>query len=513
MVSSVNGASIVKSLTNGNMDIQQLATDLTNATRAPQQALIDARRTAAESKISSIGKIQASAKSFQDSLAEFGDARALPLTPTTSDTSIADFSFKSFFTPGPVDVSFKVNQLASENRTVFSKIATSGSLNLGGTTVNYTDLLDLRSKINATAGYSATLVNGSDLIVSKGTGASNVFTATASVTAAFTSTGAGNPTATLSQITGAGTLTLPGGSPIAFTDAAHLANQINTGVGAPYSATSDANGNVIVTTTETSQTGSITFTRTQTTSGIDAIIEANGQTYSSASNRFDNLIVGVTINVKKTSSSEVRLSTARNTDLFVMAAQTIVDGFNSLMKSITSEIQYDPDVKKRGGLANDFVARGFMNQLRSLTTQPISNYGATGKSYTLADIGIMTNRDGTWTLNPTKIEAIAQDNPEILEAVVATDTNSQGILDRMKKLTATALDNKEAFQTLANKTKNTDLAKAEEELAKLDEQMTALQNRYLTQFTAMQSKLYEAQNTQSSLTNFMTAWTAGLKNG
>ena len=108
---------------------------------------------------------------------------------------------------------------------------------------------------------------------------------------------------------------------------------------------------------------------------------------------------------------------------------------------------------------------------------------------------------------------MAQDKPEVLEAVVSTDTNSQGILDRMKKVTSTALDAKEAFQKLADKTKNTDLAKIDEELEKLNNEMEALQNRYLTQFTAMQSKLYDAQNTQSSLTNFMTAWTAGMKNG
>ena len=514
MVSPINGASIVKNLTGGTMDIQDLAKNLTEATRVPKQTLIDNRRTVAEAKISSIGKIQAAAKSFQDNLTQFGDARALPLTPATSDSSVADFTFKSFFTPGPVDFSFKVNQLATENRTIFANVAKAGTINLGGTAINYTDLLDLRAKINATAGYTATLVNGSDLIVGKGTGASNVFTATASVTAAFKSTGGGNPTATLSKVTGSGTFTLPGSStPIAFTNAADLADQINNTVGAPYSATSDASGNVIVTTTDTAQTGSISFTRTQTTTGVDAIIEANGQTYNSATNRFGNLIVGVNIDVKKVSSSEVRLSTNRNSDLFVLAAQTIVDGYNSMLKSITSEIQYDPDVKKRGGLANDFVARSFMSQLRSLTTQPITNYGGTGKTYTLADIGISTNRDGTWYLDASKIEAMAQDKPEVLEAVVSTDTNSQGILDRMKKVTSTALDAKEAFQKLADKTKNTDLAKIDEELEKLNNEMEALQNRYLTQFTAMQSKLYDAQNTQSSLTNFMTAWTAGMKNG
>jgi len=489
------------------MDIQDLAKNLTEASRAPRQALIYSKKAVAEAKISAIGKIQASAKSFQDILAPFGDARALPMTPTSSDSNVADFSFKSFFAPSAVDFSFKVNQLASDNRASFAQMPTTGTLTLAGTAINYTSLLDLRSQINAIAGYTATIVNASDIVISKGTGEANRFTAETSASAAFTA-----GTATLTKVSGPGVFQLPTGTSFSYTNAADLVTQLNT-LNLPITAAApNANGDIVFTSTNGSQTGSVSITRTQTTTGVDAIIEASGQTYTSSTNRFSSLIVGVNVDVKKVSASEIRLSTTRNTDALVLAAQSIVDGYNGLLKSITAEIQYDPDVKKRGGLANDFVARSFMSQLRSLTTQSITNYGGTGKSFTLADIGISTNRDGTWSLNTSKIETVAQEKPEILEAVIASDSNSQGILDRMKKVASTALDTREAFQKLADKTKNTDLTKIEEELEKLNNEMEALQNRYLLQFTVMQNKLYDAQNTQSSLTNFMTAWTAGMKN-
>ena len=93
MVSAVNGASIVKSLTGGSIDISELAKSLTEASRAPEQAIIDQKTQAANAKISSIGKIQSIAKAFQDAVTAFGDPRSLPLSPTSSDTSAAEFSF------------------------------------------------------------------------------------------------------------------------------------------------------------------------------------------------------------------------------------------------------------------------------------------------------------------------------------------------------------------------------------------------------------------------------------
>jgi flagellar capping protein FliD len=56
-----------------------------------------------------------------------------------------------------------------------------------------------------------------------------------------------------------------------------------------------------------------------------------------------------------------------------------------------------------------------------------------------------------------------------------------------------------------------DLPKIETEVTKLDDAMTALQAKYLKQFSAMQSAVLSAKSTQDSLTQSMSAWTAGLK--
>ena len=151
--------------------------------------------------------------------------------------------------------------------------------------------------------------------------------------------------------------------------------------------------------------------------------------------------------------------------------------------------------------------------MRRLTTDTISGYSATVPTVTLAEVGLVTNRDGTLQLDTYKLDQIAQNNPERLEAAVASNTASKGAIDKMKTLIDTVLGRGSTFQNLYNSTNTTVLGKIQDDTDKLNEQMDALRQRYLTQFIAMQKVVLQSQKTQESLTNYMTSWTAGLKNG
>lgn len=511
-VSNTSSSAIIKSLTGAQIDIQELATNLTSATRAPQQAAIDARKTAADSKISAIGRIQSSAKAFQDAIASYGDPKAIQYQPTTSNSSVASFSFRSFYQPSEVDFSFKVTALASENRVSFPGLATSGNFALktssGIVETSYQSLSELSTWIKTQTGFTATLLNGRDLIVSKGTGVSNNFTAYASAPA---TTAINGSSVSLSNLPSSGDLVLPGlANPISYSSLTDLETKVGQQAG--YAAT--LSGTSLSITLPASQTGDAkVFTGGMSATGTDASIEANGQTYTSSSNRFSTLITGVNIDVTATSSTEVRLSTTRNTDKFILALKSIVDGYNELLSTVKKEMNYDPDVKKRGGLANDSVARDLLNQMRRHTTDTISGYSSVVPNITLAQVGLITNRDGTLQLDTFKIDQIAQNNPEQLEAAVASNASSKGALDKMKTLIDTVLGRTSSFQNLYNTTNTTVLNKIQDDTDKLNEQMDALRQRYLTQFIAMQKVVLQSQKTQESLTNYMTSWTAGLKNG
>jgi flagellar hook-associated protein 2 len=209
----------------------------------------------------------------------------------------------------------------------------------------------------------------------------------------------------------------------------------------------------------------------------------------------------------------VRLKTAPNTAQAKQVLFDIVDGYNNLLSILNAEIKYDKDVSKRGGLNNNSVARSFLRQMRELTTASVK-VSAT-RSVSLADVGISTNLDGTLSLDQNKLASVMSTRPGVLESVVSSNIVNgsavKGALERITDMTVVITAPKSSFNTIAKQAESVDLPKIELEVTKLDDAMTALQAKYLKQFSAMQSAVLASQNTQESLSQSMASWSAGLK--
>lgn len=326
---------------------------------------------------------------------------------------------------------------------------------------SYASLADVATAINAVSGYGASVMNSTSgtttvqyLQITHGTGTANNFTA-----------------------------------------------QITDNASPPNSNLSDG--------LNTSTNGGPTVT-----TGEDAVITSSGVTYTSSTNTFSNLISGVNINVHAvtTGSSQVNLSTAPNTTAQLNALQTIVQGYNSLLSTIKSAMAYNSDITKRGGLANDTIAQQFLGQLAALTTTPITGSGATPT--TLSAIGVKTNLDGTLSIDVATVDQISQTNPQLISDVISSSSKSTGAIDLMQNLNNVILGSPtkdSVFKDELNTTETTVEQKIADDQTALNTSMKAMYQSYLTQFSAIQSLLNSTQSEQTSLTNMMSSWTAGLK--
>ena len=468
---------IVNSLTGSTLDIQKLANDLTSAVKAPQQAALDAKKTLATARVSSIGKIMSSANSLKTALAGYGDPKAIAfkLVPDTNAT----FQFHVSSPPRAVDFTFQVNHPATTNTVMLAGLRVDGTmagadstgvLNIYSGTkptdptdsktllksynlADYATLDDLKTAIQNETGFSASIVSSGSsassmnyLSISHGLGADNNF---------FVET-----------VKDDGTPLTDGLQP-----------------------SSDA---------------------ASQSSGTDAQVSYNGVTFTSPNNTFANLVpdLEININANTPANTSVHLSTTNNTDLCKQALQDIVTAYNTLLTTVTTEAKYDKDVTKRGGLANDSIVRGLLNQMRLLSTDPISLGGS--KSVTLAEVGVKTNLDGSLTLDTAKLDQVVASTPGLLESVMATGS-SAGAIERFTKLTDVVVSPTSSFQLISDNVTKTDLPKIADAQTKLDDQMTALLAKYLQQFSAMQTIVQASKSTQDSLTQSMSSWTAGLK--
>jgi|GEM_PF-3125245 len=572
--SSTIGSNIINSLTGATINIQSLAQQLTDATKAGRQSIIDTRKAEADAKISAIGQITSSANTFQNSLAALGSSKAISYSTQSSDPTVADFSFKSFIQPKPLNFTFSVKQIATENIVTLPPISSSATNLLGSSTSRFLTIFGAPPIASASiaSGTSPTLLPismgslppGSTLNLSLPTtdgstqnvqvsapSSGDINDFIANINTSIAKTGNSSPIASLGQDGASISFSYNGSTPpngsislspsikqfdlSGYTKLSDLANDITAVTGfsanimnAPSGSdtlqylqishgTGAANNfNVAITDPNSSQpltTGLNTDQGSGPTvqNGQDAIINAAGIDYTSSSNAFSNLITGVTINVHapSTGSSQVNLSTSINTSGLLSAMQTIVSGYNSLLTTVQNSIKYDPDVTKRGGLANDWVAQSFLSQLRELTTTSIAGSGST--PVTLADIGVKTNLDGSLTIDTATVDKVSQNNPQLMADVIGSTDTSTGAIDLMTNLNNVITSPAAPLQTELTQVQGKDEQAIADDQTKLDSDMAALQQRYLTQFTAMQSILDSTKNDQSGLTNMMSAWSAGLK--
>ena len=571
---STIGSNIINSLTGATINIQNLAQQLTDATKAGRQSIIDTRKALADAKISAIGQITSSANTFQNSLSGLGSSKAISYSTQSSDPTVADFSFKSFIQPKPLNFTFSVKQIATENIVTLPPISSTATNLLGSSTSRFLTLFGAPPIASASvaSGTNPTLLPistgsltpGSTVNLSlpmTGGSSQNVQVAVpasgdlndfiASINTSIARTGNSAPIASLGQDGASVSFSYNGSTPPSgsislspsikqfdlsgYTKLSDLANditavtgfsanimnapsgsdtlqylQISHGTGAANNfdvAITDPNSSQPLTTGLSTDIGSGPTVQ----NGQDAIINAAGIDYTSSSNAFSNLITGVTINVHtpSTGSSQVNLSTSINTSGLLSAMQAIVTGYNSLLTTVQDSIKYDPDVKKRGGLANDWVAQSFLSQLRQLTTTSIAGSGST--PVTLADIGVKTNLDGSLTIDTATVDKVSQNNPQLLADVIASTNTSTGAIDLMANLNKVITSPAAPIQTELTQVQGKDEQAIADDQTKLDTEMAALQQRYLTQFTAMQSILDSTKNDQSGLTNMMSSWSAGLK--
>ncbi len=204
---------IVNSLTGSSIDVQALAKSLTEAERAPRQAMLDKEKTVAENKVSSIGRIYSAANDMKTAMTAFGDPAAASFQPQSSDDTKASFSFRPYYKPSAIDFSFKVKQLASTNSVMLSPLGLNSNL-VGDVTPAPTRMFNIYSgarsgavdltagstvQFNALATGAAVTVGGMTLTASADMTATEVATAFASVADGVSGTAAkGAFTGTLS---------------------------------------------------------------------------------------------------------------------------------------------------------------------------------------------------------------------------------------------------------------------------------------------------------------------------
>ncbi|MGI9946020.1 flagellar filament capping protein FliD [Vibrio hyugaensis] len=226
----------------------------------------------------------------------------------------------------------------------------------------------------------------------------------------------------------------------------------------------------------------------------DAVIwlgaEGTGLQLTNASNTFEGVIDGVDITVTKAQTSgeaAVGLEIGADSEGTKEQLNKFVEAYNSLVSTLDEYTQIGGEDKARGVLASDPTLRSIESQLTNLVR---GEHGG----MRLNEIGITLDRSGKMKVDQDKFTEAQKNNSAGLEAMFNGDGALLDSLDDMaepflKFSSGTFNSRKDALQA--------NLDRIEDKQTTLERKYEMSYNRYLSQFTQMNTLMTQMNQTMS----------------
>lgn len=150
---------------------------------------------------------------------------------------------------------------------------------------------------------------------------------------------------------------------------------------------------------------------TETSKAQDAKIVMDGITITRPSNEITNVIEGVTLDLKGTTDvgGKVTIKVEQDTSKVEEQINAFVENYNKTILKM-NELTAVSGSGTSGILNGDSTIRGIQSTLRSVLNTQISHIEGSVKSF--ADLGMLTNRDGTLSLDSEKLKELMENDME-----------------------------------------------------------------------------------------------------
>lgn len=263
-----------------------------------------------------------------------------------------------------------------------------------------------------------------------------------------------------------------------------------------YSQSTGSAGALSISTASGSNTTSLTFE--PPVGGTDADITINGIPYASSTNTVTGAIPDLTLNlVSADPATPVTLTVGPDTAAITNSINNFVTEYNTVIGDINTQFSVTPGTNTEGPLGADPYLRTLQSSLAAdityATTDPTSvSSGLTS----LASLGIITNSDGTLTVNQTAIDTATSYSPAFPDVL---NSNLNGVLNFFQNSNSTGFaDNLSA--DLSNLTDpsvgilNEDLASNQSQQNSLTTEITNFQTQLAAQKVQLDQE-FDAVNT------------------
>jgi flagellar hook-associated protein 2 len=171
---------------------------------------------------------------------------------------------------------------------------------------------------------------------------------------------------------------------------------------------------------------------TQNTAAQSTKLSVNGIAVNNNTNTIAGAIQGVTLNVSKVGSTTVSVS--RDTASVKSGINGFVKAYNDFNTTLKNLTGYDPDTKKGGALLGDATTQRIQTEIRKQLSASIT--GLSGNLTNLGQIGIQFQKDGSITLDSSKLGTALTNNFDDISALFTSVGKSSDSLINFTSSTA-----------------------------------------------------------------------------
>jgi flagellar hook-associated protein 2 len=186
-----------------------------------------------------------------------------------------------------------------------------------------------------------------------------------------------------------------------------------------------------------------------------------------------------------------------DTSSIISKINSFVTAYNNAVGLMSSQSSYNATTKTAGPLNGESSVRSIQSQLRSIVGGSV---GGTAGISRLADVGIQIGADGKLTVNSDKLSTALKDPNKNVASLFVSNASTPGfaaqIATRLKAILGTGGILTARTDGLSKNIKNTD-----DNIAKMELRMTAIEARYRAQFNAMDSTIAGLTTTGNFLTS------------
>jgi flagellar hook-associated protein 2 len=227
------------------------------------------------------------------------------------------------------------------------------------------------------------------------------------------------------------------------------------------------------------------------TGQLDAAITVNGLAVTSSSNTVENVIEGLTLNLRDVSSSTVTLTVANDTAQVRKNIEAFVESYNKAYRFINSQFQFVDATGRSGVLATELTVREIQLQLSQIVTGSVP--GLSGALKTLGSAGIDMRNDGTLQINTAVLDERLAGNFDDLKDLAL------GYTSQLHRLVSTITDSLEGPIHRAVEGYQSDIKSIRERIEYTEDRLAAREDYLITQFSRANQALQQLQYLQSTL--------------